>query len=127
MYRPLPEYGDWHFVDHPNKGRRPEAGKGVLIAPVITAACLVMKRDIANDLKGFDESFIIGDFEDADLCQRLSQKGLQCAVDTDVVLHHLERQSQNRLSGHWRMNLTLYNAWLHQRRWFAGSTPRGGR
>ncbi len=127
VYRPLPEYSDWHFVDHPNKGRRPEAGKGVLIAPVITAACLVMKRDIANDLKGFDESFIIGDFEDADLCQRLAAKGLQCAVDTDVVLHHLERQSQNRLSGHWRMNLTLYNAWLHQRRWFAGSTPRGGR
>ena len=33
-------------------------------------------------------------------------------------LYHLERKSQDASGGWWRRNLTLYNAWLHQCRWF---------
>ena len=61
--------------------------------------------------------YIIGDFEDFDLCLRLHERGLDCAVDLDTELYHLERKSQDLSAHPWRMNLTLYNAWVHQRRW----------
>jgi GT2 family glycosyltransferase len=76
-----------------------------------------MERRIANELGGFDESFAIGDFEDSDLCLRLARRGLNTAVDLDVTLYHLERQSQVSSEQRWRQNLTLYNAWLHEGRW----------
>jgi GT2 family glycosyltransferase len=69
-------------------------------------------------LKGFDESYVVGDFEDSDLCLRVKREGKLCAVDHDVHLYHLERKSQENASESWRRNLTLYNAWVHQRRWF---------
>lgn len=111
------EYGGWTFIDHVNKGRRPAPATDLLPVDLLTAACVVMRRAVAVQMQGFDEGYVIGDFEDADLCRRLTEKRLRCAVDPLAVCHHLERQSQSRLDGHWRMNLTLYNAWRFQRRW----------
>ena len=125
-YQTLAEYGGWTFVEHSNKGRRPQGGAGLLPAPMITAACLLMQTKLARELGGFDERYAIGDFEDADLCRRLHEKKLGVAVDAAVVCHHLERQSQARLEGHWRQNLTLFNAWVHQRRWIEGPTVKQG-
>ena len=123
-FRTLPEYGHWTFVEHSNKGRRPEHAKTLLTAEMITAACLVMSTATAKDLGGFDETYAIGDFEDADLCRRLHARKQTVAIDPSVVCYHLERQSQARLQGHWRMNLTLFNAWNHQRRWIASTAVR---
>ncbi len=110
--------GSWHFPRHLGKGMRPE-GSGVVRVPAVTGACMVMTRQTAEELGGFDEGFVIGDFEDYDLCLRLGQLGLDAAVDLDVRALHLERQSQGA-GAPWRMGATLYNAWRHERRWFAG-------
>jgi GT2 family glycosyltransferase len=80
---------------------------------------MLMRRDLAVALGGFSEDFIIGDFEDTDLCLRLHEMGLDSAVDTGVYLYHLERKSQATSAQAWRMNLTLYNAWVHEKRWSA--------
>ncbi len=114
-----PEFAGWFFPQHPRKGWRPGPARGLLASPAITGACMVMARDLAVELGGFDEGFVAGDFEDSDLCLRLAARGLTCAVDLDVHLYHLERQSQAGSAERWRMNTTLYNAWLHQRRWGA--------
>jgi len=123
VYRTLPEFANWTFVDHLNKGRRQNSDRGVKRCAAITGACMVMERALANQLNGFDEAFIVGDFEDSDLCLRVKQRGRSCAVDHDVQLYHLERKSQAASSQSWRMNLTLYNAWVHQRRWFDAAKP----
>jgi GT2 family glycosyltransferase len=116
-FRQLREFGDWYFAQHPGKGLQPNGATGLRQCISITGACMVMKRELAERVGGFDEAYAIGDFEDSDLCLKLHRMGLDCAVDLDVQLYHLERKSQ-AASGHsWRMNLTLYNAWLHQRRW----------
>ena len=81
-----------------------------------------MRRDLAQQLGGFDECYIIGDFEDSDLCLRLQGRGLDCAVNLDVEMYHLERKSQMSSARAWRMNLTLYNAWVHEHRWGATIT-----
>lgn len=116
-YERLPLFANWHFPMHPRKGWRPPAQTGLLHATAITGACMVMRRSIAQEFGGFDESYIIGDFEDSDLCLKLRDRGLACAVDLDARLYHLERQSQLSPENRWRMNLTLYNAWVHERRW----------
>jgi len=77
----------------------------------------MMRRDLAIALGGFDEAYPVGDFEDSDLCMKLHAMGLGIAVDRDTVLYHLERQSQAGSAEHWRMQLTLFNAWQHERRW----------
>ncbi len=111
------QYGDFNFAMHSGKGWRPLQNEGLRRADAITGACIVMARWLAQELGGFDPAFPIGDFEDADLCLRLRARGLEVAVDMGVQLFHLERQSQAGSQNRWRMNLTLYNAWLHDRRW----------
>jgi GT2 family glycosyltransferase len=123
IYRPLKEFGGWMYVDHDQRGRLPGPEHGLRNVPAITGACMVMQRWLAEELRGFDEAYIIGDFEDSDLCKRILAYGLTCAVDRDVHLYHLERQSQSGSAQRWRQNLTLYNGWVHQRRWYpAGSS-----
>jgi O-antigen biosynthesis protein len=116
VFRNLPEYGNWPFCEHTRKGKR-KSSSGLRKSICITGACMLMRGDLIQEMGGFDEAYIIGDFEDSDLCLRLYEKGLDSAVDLDVELYHLERMSQAASSQNWRMNLTLYNAWVHQKRW----------
>ena len=116
-YEPLQEFGSWLFPLHPGKGMRAPRQTGLEYHRAITGACMVMSRALAQSLGGFDESFVIGDFEDSDLCLRIGERKLRCAVDLDVQLYHLERQSQGNMASPWRFNLTLFNAWVHERRW----------
>ena len=119
VFEPLPQFGHWMFPQHARKGWKPSAETGLHRCEAITGACLVMRTDVARQFGGFDEAFVIGDFEDTDLCLRLARSGLACAVDQDVRMHHLERRSQVDPAQLWRRNVTLHNAWLHQGRWFA--------
>jgi GT2 family glycosyltransferase len=108
-----PELGGWLFPTHPGKGRLPPPDlPDVIVAPAITGACMVIARDLALDLGGFDPDYLIGDFEDADLCRRIARRGLRCVVDTRARAHHLERQSQGDSAEQWRRNVTLLNAWI---------------
>ena len=116
--RQLPEFGNWTFCVHPNKGRFPVASDTpVTTVDALTGACLVLRRELAIELGGFDEGYVIGDFEDVDLCRKVQARGLTCVVDRRAVLYHLERQSQGDQSRTWRTNLTLYNAWRFNRKW----------
>ena len=78
---------------------------------------MVLDTERARTLGGFDEAYVMGDFEDSDLCLRAARRGWTCAVDRDVRLVHFGRRSQPSANERWRMNLILHNAWVHQRRW----------
>jgi GT2 family glycosyltransferase len=124
-FRRLREFGDWFFPVHEGKGLRHVGGGGLRRCISITGACMVMERALAVRMGGFDEIYAIGDFEDSDLCLKLRALGYGCAVDTDVRLYHLERKSQASSAATWRLNLTIYNAWQHQRRWAATIAENG--
>ncbi|MBR0671691.1 glycosyltransferase [Neoroseomonas soli] len=114
---PVQELSGWLFPRHPLKGRVPPAGGPRLRHwPAVTGAAMLMRRDLALELGGFDPDFAVGDFEDADLCLRAAALGLRCTVDMSVRARHLERQSQNAGSADWRHNTTLLNAWTFNRR-----------
>lgn len=113
-----PALGGWLFPEHPGKGLRPPPPAAEpRDVEALTGACLALRRDIAERFGGFDEDFIIGDFEDADLSARLLAAGLRCVMEDRATLVHLERQSQGRAdeqAGRW--NLTLLNAWSYRRK-----------
>ena len=116
----LPQQGNWPFPMHPRKGLLPRTDTpiGPEQVEAVTGACMVLRRELADALGGFDEAYAIGDFEDSDLCLRVRAKGLSCAVDRRARLYHLERQSQVTPDNPWRHHATLFNAWTHKRRWF---------
>jgi GT2 family glycosyltransferase len=115
----LAEFGGWFFCQHRGKGLRYAGSDDLQRFISITGACMVMRRALASQLGGFDESYAIGDFEDSDMCLKLQALGYECVVDPDVRLYHLERKSQLSAALNWRMNLTAFNAWQHDRRWSA--------
>jgi GT2 family glycosyltransferase len=108
--------------DHPGKGFPVafDAGGGPRQVPAVTGACMMVDRRLFRDLGGMSEHYVIGDFEDSDLCLKAYERGLLSYYTPEVELYHLERQSM-RLIGHghigWRQSLTLYNMWKHSRRW----------
>jgi GT2 family glycosyltransferase len=116
-WRREPRFGNWYYNEHPRIGRRPLDQGGLLECPAITGACMMLRSEVARDVGGFDESYILGDFEDSDLCLQLRERGLGSAVDLDVRLVHLCRQSQHGGHDTWRHNLTLYNARIQHSRW----------
>jgi GT2 family glycosyltransferase len=112
--------GGFRFPIHTRKGWRPRFDQGLQRQEMITGACMVIDRALATKLGGFDERYLIGDFEDCDLCAKVRAEGFTCAVDHEVQLYHLERRSQATSDQRWRHNLTLYNAWRYEDRWFPG-------
>jgi len=123
-YERLPEFGDWFFCRHPDKGLLLGSRRDLHPVDAVTGACLLLSAELARAVGGFDEGYVIGDFEDADLCEKVKALGRFCVVDRRARLYHLERQSQGNQEGSSRFNLTLYNAWRFQKRWagdeFAG-------
>ena len=105
---------------HPFKGQSGLGLQGLHAIDAVTAACVLIEADLYRTLGGLSEEYIVGDFEDSDLCLRALEAGRRNYLALDIELYHLERQSQARIGdAQWRNNLTLYNGWLHHMRWAA--------
>lgn len=115
--QPIDAMGGLDFPRHPGKGRVPPPPGGVRRVPMITGACIVARRTLIEECAGFSTEFVVGDFEDADLCMKLAHRGFDCAIHDGVDLYHLERQSQSASANRWRHNLTLINAWVFANKW----------
>ncbi|WP_394128928.1 glycosyltransferase family 2 protein [Shewanella maritima] len=105
---------------HPYKGVPFELlqKESICSVPLTTGACMLMLTEQYRELGGFDELYVIGDFEDSDLCLKFIDKGLGIYITTDVVLYHLERLSQDLVdSGNWKFKLTLANGVYQSMKW----------
>jgi GT2 family glycosyltransferase len=61
----------------------------------VTAACLMMRRAVFEQVGGFAESFGIG-FNDTDLCLRVVAAGLRVLYDGDTLLYHYESATRSQ-------------------------------
>lgn len=104
---------------HPGQGLEcPPRPGPPLAVPAATGACLAVRRRELLALGGMDEEYLIGDFEDSDLCLRLAGERRRVVVLPDTRMVHLERQSFALLgSPDFRLSVTRYNAWRHGKRW----------
>jgi GT2 family glycosyltransferase len=85
--------------------------------PAVTGAALLVRREAFQKVGGFTEDYIIGDYEDSDLCLKLRRAGGEIYYCPDAVLFHFERKSINRHAGYQRSVAGLYNRWLAGQRW----------
>ncbi len=85
--------------------------------PGVTGACLVTRRAIYERVGGFTEDYIIGDYEDSDLCLKIRRLGLQITYEPAACLYHFERRSIRRSQDYMRGVASQYNSWLHTQRW----------
>lgn len=98
-----------------NKRQRPKA---------LTGACLLVRRAAFQAVGGFSEDYVIGDFEDTDLCLKLERAGFALLYEPAVTLSHFERQSIELHQIH-RLSLAeMFNRHIHHRRWFSGEDGR---
>lgn len=87
------------------------------LVPAVTGACLALRRAVYERLGGFDERYLVGDYEDSDLCLRLASEGLGCWYEPRATLLHLERQSVPLHGAHARGLASECNRLLHAARW----------
>jgi GT2 family glycosyltransferase len=109
--------------EHPLKGVKIPAvcdsASAVQEVEAATGACLLLRRDVLMSLGGLSTHYIVGDFEDSDLCLKLRQAGLAIMVNQASVFYHLERQSLSLdpQSDAFKMKLVTSNALTHHQCW----------
>jgi len=85
--------------DHPHRyssSNIPEANK-LRELDMVTGACLLIKRELFNQLDGFDESYKNG-VEDIDLCLKVREKGFKVIYTPKSVLYHHEGKTPGRFA-----------------------------
>jgi O-antigen biosynthesis protein len=82
--------------------------------PGLSGACLMLSRELYQQLGGLRGVYVRGDYEDFDLCLRLAQSGGQNWYLPAVELYHLEALSYE---DEVRRHANRYNAWLHTHLW----------
>jgi GT2 family glycosyltransferase len=82
--------------------------------PAVTGACMMIARDLYEEFEGLSYQYVQGDYEDFDLCLRLSQAGRENWYVPDAELYHLEAQSYEPAL---RGPANRYNQWLNGHVW----------
>ncbi|UVF20410.1 glycosyltransferase [Microvirga terrae] len=87
------------------------------VVPAVTGACLVTTRALFESVGGFTEDYVVGDYEDSDLCLKITMTERKIAYAPDIELYHLERKSMSLNSEYMRGIAWQYNCALHTERW----------
>lgn len=116
MYFERPPGARLWFNEHYFKGLHRDFPPATQSRPVpaVTAACLLMRTELYREVGGLRGVFVQGDFEDSDLCMRLSEAGHENWYAAHVELYHLEGQSYPSPQRHANGE---FNRWLHTHLW----------
>ncbi|MCB8821416.1 glycosyltransferase [Microvirga rosea] len=87
------------------------------IVPAVTGACLVTPRALFEKVGGFSEDYVIGDYEDSDLCLKITSEERRILYAPEVELYHLERKSMSLNMDYMKGVAWQYNCALHASRW----------
>ena len=80
------------FIENENKGKLTPRRR-------LAGFAMLMKKNIYEEVDGFDETFGVGNFEDDDMSLKVRSKGLALMVDESVFIHHYGSQTfkENRI------------------------------
>lgn len=118
LYFAADDRGEWrnrhYFKGFPRDFLAAAAPRSV---PAVTGACVALRRDVFEGQGGFNEGYVIGDYEDSDLCLRLRARGLAVIYEPESTLMHFERQSVPLHASHAQGLASECNRWLHASLW----------
>jgi len=104
-------------VEHLRKGFPDVGNDGTRPVPAVSGALMVFDRADYDKLGGFDENFIYGHYEDADLCLRYADKGWKVLYDAALAFWHYEGRGSIKRPEH--AGAAHYNRWLFSKNWSA--------
>lgn len=110
-----PSAGEWatfHYFKGLNRDL--PAANVARPVPAVTAACLMIEKDLYESVGGLPDTYVRGDYEDSDLCLGLFEAGRENWYLPEAELYHLEGQSYAEAD---RGAAAVYNRWLHNQRW----------
>ncbi len=124
-FRRSPASGGWELA-HAFKGLHRDFAKANVRRPVpaLSGACLLLDRELYEDLGGLSVDYVKGGYEDADLCMRMRERDLEAWYVPEVELFHLEGRSY--VPSETDMS-NRFNAWLFDQRWGARVEEIGSR
>lgn len=113
-------FGEW-YNNHYFKGfpRYYPAAQHARRVPGVTGAALCVRRAAYEAVGGFTTDYVIGDYEDSDLCLKLREKGGEIGYVPGAELYHFERQSIRDHTGYTHSLASAYNRQMHHHRWSA--------
>lgn len=121
IFETHPTFRDRWVCTHPGKGtpvRWSDSRIEIVEMPAVSGALLLLRRETVVDEDVFSNDFIVGDYEDADLCLRLFARGLKSCLVRGGRMYHLERQSFVDLgSATGRHALSYMNCRILNRKW----------
>jgi GT2 family glycosyltransferase len=85
--------------------------------PGVTGAAMLIPRAIYEEVGGFSEDYVVGDYEDSDLCLKLRSRGYDIRYEPRAELYHFERRSITLHAGYVGTAASAYNRALHAGRW----------
>lgn len=85
--------------------------------PGVTGAAMLIPRGIYEEVSGFSEDYVVGDYEDSDLCLKLRSRGYDIRYEPRAELYHFERRSITLHAGYVGTAASAYNRALHAGRW----------
>jgi GT2 family glycosyltransferase len=119
----LDDTDHFYLNDHPRMGVPvdlvEEPSEADAEATMLTAACLMVRRDVFDSVSGFDRTYFRGDFEDSDLCLKVISSGKRLGIVRQVGIYHLERQTIRSQQDDVRQKITLINSNTYSGKWHA--------
>jgi GT2 family glycosyltransferase len=107
-------YGDNLVARHFNyklDSNNPNVNK-LIEFQALTAACLLIRTSLFENLEGFDENFYNG-YEDVDLCFRIKELNYKLVYNPKSVVYHLESQSGSERFVKTKQNIKLlHSKWM---------------
>jgi hypothetical protein len=114
-----PAYHNLYLAEHFNKGLPPASLSNAIVeCEAVTGALMMIDRRSFDKVGKFDQIYVKGDFEDADLCLKIHESGAKVGIVRSNSIYHLERQSIRRLpSKSLRQAITMCNCLTFNERW----------
>jgi GT2 family glycosyltransferase len=85
--------------------------------PGVTGAALMVRRALFEAVDGLTEDYVVGDYEDSDLCLKLRRAGAAIMFQPEAELWHFERRSIGLHAGYTGTLASSHNRRLHAARW----------
>jgi GT2 family glycosyltransferase len=84
-----------YVIEHPQKGLPPPppGRRDIVAVDGVTGALLLISRSVYEQVGGFNDRYVKGDFEDGDLCLKIRAAGYKVGLVRQNAQYHLERQS----------------------------------